>query len=196
LETASDITATPGITLDATQMAPTNNWAQFYWPTFDNGGYEEAVGFGFLWQNASAQHVVVNVTGFPILIGDLQAIAYGYYNPFELSFCNMRVDVRLNIQELWNQPPTSPPLQPGQEWGVVTNRASAGFFDDPEIVDKRVERGLVLGYDQLVVPPQGTVRIEVSCVMDTAHRNGEARFIFTNFDRQVQAYAVVINVLP
>ena len=48
---------------------------------------------------------------------------------------------------------------------------------------------------QLVVPPDGAVRIEVSCTLTCLHSDGQARFIFNN-DGQVLAYGVLIGVLP
>jgi hypothetical protein len=113
LDTASDVTATPGLTLDSTVIAPTNNSAKFFLLSTPPGT-DEAVSFGFTWENTSDRSAVVNVDGYLVLDGSCQAIAFGGVTEgFRL--CHLFVDAHLNIQELWNQPPTTPIRQAGQD---------------------------------------------------------------------------------
>jgi hypothetical protein len=197
LETAADISATPGLTLDATQVAPLNNTANLFLFS-ENEARVEAVSFGFIWQNASDKYAVVNVDGYLVLNGNFQAIAYGgAHLPLDFRNSRVMVDASLNIQELWNQPPTSPVRQASQDWRVLSIEADAsGWFDDTHIVTQSLYRGVVLQYTQLVLPPQGTARIEVSCVLTSISREGQGRFIFRDFGRQVLGYGVLIGVLP
>jgi len=196
LETAADISATPGLTLDATQIAPLNNSANLFLFS-ENEGRAEAVSFGFLWQNASDRYAVVHVDGYLVLDGTFQAIAYGgLHLPLDYRHCTVVVDASLNIQELWNQPPTSPVRQANQDWRMLTLEADAsGWFDDTEMVTQDLYRGVTLQYTQLVLPPQGTARIEVSCVLTSTSREGQGRFIFRDFGRQVLGNGVLIGVL-
>lgn len=195
LDTASDVTATPGLSLDSTQIAPTNNSAKFFLLSSTDPGTTQTVSFGFTWENASDRSAVVNVDGYLVLDGRCQAVAFGgSFGGYRL--CHMFVDASLNIQELWNRPPTSPIRQGGQDARALAITANAaGFFDDTEIVTRYLFRGFDLQYQQLVVPPHGTIRIDVSCTLICFHSDGEARFIFHN-DGQVLVYGVLIGVLP
>jgi hypothetical protein len=194
LDTASDVTATPGLSLDSTQIAPTNNSAKFFLLSSTDPGTTQAVSFGFTWENASDRSAVVNVDGYLVLDGRCQAVAFGgSFGGYRL--CHMFVDASLNIQELWNRPPTSPIRQGGQDARALAITANAaGFFDDTEIVTRHLFRGFDLQYQQLVVPPHGTIRIDVSCTLICFHSDGEARFIFHNHG-QVLVYGVLIGVL-
>ena len=195
LDTASDITATSGLTVDSKQIAPTNNAAKFFFRT--NGpGTTETLSFAFLWQNPSDRPAVVNVDGYLVLDGRCRATAFG--NTFGgFNVCHMFVDARLDIHELWNQPPTSPIRQSGQDARALQVSANASdFFNDGEVVTRFLFRGFDLQYGQFVVPPHGTARIEVSCVVHCFVSNGQARFIFNNDDGRVLAPGVLIGVLP
>jgi hypothetical protein len=196
LDTASDITATPGLSLDSTQIAPGNNSAKFFLRSVEEAR-EEAVSFGFTWQNTSDRSVVVNVDGYLVIDGRCQAIAYGGGIPlFDLRTVLMTVDARLSLQELWNQPPTSPIFQSGQDAHALTVRAhSAGFFGPTDIVTRYLFRGFTLQYRPFLVPPHGTARFEVSCARGSVSWNGEARFIFRK-DERVMSPGVLIGVLP
>ncbi len=194
LDTAADVTATPGLSLDSTQIAPTNNSAKFFLLSSTDAGTTEAVSFGFAWQNASDRPAVVNVDGYLVLDGTCQAAAFGgSFGGYRL--CHMLVDASLNIREMWNQPPTSPIRQGGQDARALPSRLTlADFLDDTEIVTRYLFRGFDLQHAQLMVPPDGTVRIEVSCTLTCFHSDGEARFIF-NKDGHVLVYGVLIGVL-
>jgi hypothetical protein len=194
LDTASDVTATPGLTLDSTVIAPTNNSAKFFLLSTPPGT-DEAVSFGFTWENTSDRPAVVNVDGYLVLDGSCQAIAFGGVTEgFRL--CHLFVDARLNIQELWNQPPTSPIRQAGQDaLALQASAIASGWFDPTKIVTRYLFRGFDLQYRQLVVPPHGTARIEVSCNPHAFCSEGEARFNFHK-DGRVLAPGVLIGVLP
>jgi hypothetical protein len=204
LETASDIAVTPGIQLADMQLAPQNNWAKFNWSCERNDFLrrEESVGFGFLWQNASDRTVVVNVTSVLGLDGICQAFADGgFFDVLDLRFCNAFVTASLNIQELWNQPPTAPPSQPWQEQRALSLHAeSTGPFGDPDTKREHIERGLFPAYDQLVIPPRGTARFEVACQMSAYLRKGYASFGFDYHndapDGKMLAVILALNVLP
>ena len=194
LDTATDVSATPGLTLEATQIAPTKNSAKFLLRVTDPGT-TQAVTFGFVWQNTSDRTVVVNVDGYLVLDGRCQAFARGG-TLLGFRLCHVLVDVSLNIQEVWNQPPTSPIRQGSQDAHALAITANAGgVFDDDESVVRFLFRGFNLQYRQLVVPPQGHVRIEVACTLICFTSDGVGRFIFNN-DGQVLAYGVLIGVLP
>jgi hypothetical protein len=194
LDTALDVTTTPGttpgLTVDSTQMAPGNNSAKF---SLRSRGPDstETVSFGFIWQNPSDKSAVVNVDGYFVFDGVCEAFSGG--GIFNFSRTAMFVKARLNLQELWNQPPTSPIRQDADVLFVFAN--PSGLFEESDSVIRYLFRGFDLQYRQLVVPPQGHVRIEVSFVFDFNVSNGRVRFIF-NEDGQVLTPGVLIGVLP
>ena len=126
--------------------------------------------------------------------GKCQAVAFGDLVP-GFRVCHVYMEGSLEIQELWNQPPTSPIRQGGQDAVALDILANAGgIFEDTEIVTRYIFRGFDLQHRQLVVPPQGTARIEVTSDLDCFVRDGVGQFIFHN-DGQVLVPGVLIGVL-
>jgi hypothetical protein len=199
LDTAFDVTTTPGttpgLTVDSTQRAPGNNSAKF--SLRNNGpGATETVSFGFIWQNTSNRPAVVNVDGYFVFDGKCQALAFGG-GIFSFSRTDLFVKARLKLQELWNQPPSSPMGQGGQDADVLFVHADPGtvIFENTVSVIRYLFRGFDLQYRQLRVPPQGQLRIEVSFVFDFSATDGQVVFTF-NKDGQVLTPGVLIGVLP
>jgi hypothetical protein len=197
LETASAIWATPGITLNATQLAPTNNWARFHWYSTANFVGTHKVRFEFLWQNTSDHSVAIRATGYLILHGNCRAQANGGPWPPDDRWCNMYVGGRLDINEHWGQPSS----QPGQVTDALwLETFSRGVFGGTDVKHEFLNnRGLIVEYDQYVLPPQGSARIYVSCQLYANIRDGSANFKFRHTADpawQVLAYAVVLNVQP
>jgi hypothetical protein len=116
LNTASDVSATSGIPISSSSLAPGNNWVQFLFVTFQEtpefNSSNEEVSFSFFWQNPSNVTATIDVDAYLILTRLLQLVATGGY--VEGGFCYIAVRAELHIHELWNQPPTSPVFQSGQ----------------------------------------------------------------------------------
>jgi hypothetical protein len=131
--------------LDSRQIAPADNSAKFQLRVTEPGT-TQSVSFGYIWQNASDRSAVVNVDGYLVLDGRCQAIAFdGFFQGFRL--CHLFVNASLDIQELWNQPPTSPIRQGGQDARALRITAiDDGFFEDGESVIRYLFRGFDLQY--------------------------------------------------
>jgi hypothetical protein len=193
LTTASEILATPGITLASTHIEPQNNWAQFHLETTDDAIDE--VTCRFVWQNPSDKYAVVNVNGYLVLNGIVEAIAHGgFWSDARTSYA--RLDAVLRISELWNRPPTSPLLQAGQDQKVLELSANAsGFWDLGEIAYEEVSKGFLLQYSQFVLPPHGTAAFDLGCWLQYGSTDGEANYVFLERGHEVLAVGVLIDVL-
>ena len=155
------------------QIEPGNNIAKFTgeWDTSTEptpGGFDE-VSFVFEWTNPSAEYPVVNVestllfNGFgeahaspPIFIGDEDA--------------GLSVDALLQIDEWWNNPPTSPPYQAAQGQEVAFFSAAAiDFTQGGQTTDAWITGNYDLRYQQFMVPPKGAAVFEV--LINIYHRH-------------------------
>lgn len=202
LDTATEISATPGISLDATHLgaAPETNWARFFYDVSrgDEGWFfvgGDSVSFGFVWQNPRDEFAVVNVTGFLVFNGSCTVLSDGGFIVIK-NFSRLSVDAELAIHELWNDPPTSPVAQPAQSWGLLRLFCDSSGLAAPGNIDgENVNRGLSVGFDQLVVPPRGSVRLEVACNLFWNIHSGETQSDFSFGDRRLSCPGVLIGML-
>jgi hypothetical protein len=199
LDTATEISATSGIILDSTHIgpAPESNWAKFFYNT--SGGGElivggEEVSFGFLWQNPSDRYAAVNVNGYIVLNGSFAVWSDG--GVFAASYSRLAVDVHLYLHELWNDPPTSPVFQPTQEETALALFCKTfGFFQIGDNDSQNLNRGFLLQYSQFVLPPKGTVMLEVACSLLWDADDGQTYSDFSFRDRRLLCPGVFIGVL-
>ena len=182
LDTASDITATSGLTVDSKRIAPTNHAAKFFFVRIGSGT-TETLSFAFLWQNPSDRPAVVNVDGYLVLNGRCRATAFG--NTFggcqclpHVRRCQARYPRAVESAADFSNKAE----RPGCPCAASVTANASDFFNDGEVVTRFLFRGFDLQYGQFVVPPHGTARIEVSCVVHCFVSNGQARFIFNNDD--------------
>jgi hypothetical protein len=202
LDTATEISASSGISLDATHMgpAPETNWARFTYDVSqgDEGWFfvgGDSVSFGFVWQNPRDELAVVNVTAFLVFNGSCTVSSDGGFIVIE-NFSRLWVDAELGIHELWNDPPTSPVAQPGQSWGVLSLFCDSSGIAAPGNIDGQdVNRGLSVGFDQLVVPPKGTVMLEVTCNLSWNIHSGQTQSNFSFRDSRLSCPGVLIGIL-
>jgi hypothetical protein len=198
LDTASDISVAPGITLHTTRRAPRDNSARFAWHSHTGGS--EHVRFSFLWQNTSDRSVVLErAIGYLLSYGTCVAIADGGFilDPGDDRWSLVYVYGRIDI----NVVPTLP-RQPDQVLGALLLHAQV---DTPHIghadTDRQdLDRALIVRYDQYVLPPQGTARIYLTFGLSASVRKGHAIFNFSPTvprpHHEVVAYAVMLIVQP
>jgi hypothetical protein len=203
LDTATEISASPEITLDATHIGPVpeNNWARFFYDadyhggaSFGSGG-DPSVSFGFLWQNPSDISTVINVHGYILLNGSCAIFSDG--GVFADSASNLSVNANLIISELWNEPPTSPVAQLSQSQNVLElDCLNFGLFQ-PGCTQGQdgLFKSFDLEYSQLVLPPKGAAMIEVSCELRWNANDGEIQVDFSSGGRQLLCPGVLIAVL-
>jgi len=192
LDTASNILTTTGLRLHATQRAPLDNWAKFYWYTGDNTSiyWRHEVRFDFRWQNTSDRPVVINTLGSLSFHGTCEAVAN---RPalFDERWSDMHIYGRLDINELWG----GPIRQASQSARVMYLSAYIAPVDDTDVQRERVDTGVSVWYDGYQVPPQGIAWILLSCRMLANTRKGSARFDFRDtYDPAHKVQAPVVGI--
>jgi hypothetical protein len=109
----------------------------------------------------------------------------------------LTVDASLDIEELWNEPFTSPIRQPAQSQTALNLEVSDSGIVSPGRFDgQNLYRGFDLQYSQFVMPPKGLAMFFVSCGIATQISNGEAHAYFDSPSQQVLSPGVLITVLP
>jgi hypothetical protein len=124
------IWAEPAHILMDSHIESENNWAKVL-SKYGTGGYWnfDQVFFYFLWENGTGADAVVNVTSFMLLNGTCSAWANADWLPNVFGLgpdTQLIVSAGLTLFEWWNQPPTQPLRQPGQEQNVVTLSVDGG----------------------------------------------------------------------
>ena len=192
LTTAVDVSATPGITLAGTNIAPTNNWAEFQLETSDSSNQE--VSFAFSWQNATDKYVVINVDGYFVLNGVCEAISRGGTLPGDRSSdVELFAELHLNTNE---SPGTrTPSFTATSELALSLKADSGGWFSDGEILYQQLFRGFDLQYQLLLVPPGQVVTIEVAGRLNYTNSDGTANYVFVTMGRQMLCPAVLVTVV-
>jgi hypothetical protein len=194
LDTASQISSTSGVNLTATNIAPTNNWAEFQLFTSDSGTQD--VTFTFSWQNATEKYVVINVDGYLVLNGVVQAGADpGIAAFFPGGSSQVGVTPVLYVSGLPWEPPNTPPQLVATGSPALSLSASAGWDDPGEILSQPLFRGYDIQYQTQVLPPGGTVTVGVACHLSYIISDGSANFIFATMGRQVLCPGVLITVV-
>ena len=190
LTTAADISATPGITLAGTNIAPTNNWAEFQLETSDSSNRE--VSFAFSWQNTTDKYVVINVDVYFVLSGVCEAISRGGTLPGDRSSdVELFAELHLNT----NESPGTPSFTAASEQVLSLKADSGGWFSDGEILYQQLFRGFDLQYQLLLVPPGQVVTIEVAGRLNYTNSDGTANYVFVTMGRQVLCPAVLVTVV-
>ena len=192
LDTATEIFASSGITLDSSHIGPTpeSNFAKFLWKaSAGDAGFStpfgETVSFGFLWQNPSDSQAVVSADGYIVLNGFCSVFSDGDF--FGTGVSRLSVDVGLQISELWNDPPTQNALSLYCD--------SFGFLAAGNADGQSLFRGFDLLSSQFVVPPKGTVGFSVFCNFFAEMFNGQTENDFSFGGRQLLCPGVLLNVL-
>jgi hypothetical protein len=191
LTTATDVFATSGISLAATNIAATNNWAEFQLETSDSSTQE--VSFAFSWQNASDKFAVIQVDGYIVFNGVCEAISQGGFFPGDRhSDVALFAELYLNLS---SETPGTAPFTAASEVALDLQADSGGWFSDGEILYQQLFRGFDLQYQYLLMPPGSTVTIEVAGRMTYSDSEGTANYVFVTMGRQVLCPAVLVTVV-
>jgi hypothetical protein len=194
LDTASQISSTPGVNLTATNIAPTNNWAEFQLFTSDTAIQD--VTFTFSWQNTSQKYAVINVDGYLVLNGVVEAIANpGFAALFPGGTSRVGVLPVLFVSGLPWEPPNWPPPIVATGSPSLSLSAQAGWDDPGEILFQPLVRGYDIQYQTQLVPPGTAVTVGVACQLYYNNDNGAANFVFATMGRQVLCPGVLITVV-
>ena len=116
---------TTDVFFDDYHIEPWNSWAKFKFNSQGGLGLQEII-FYFLWENSTDKDVVINVDSWLMLNGYGQVNIPG--NWFDDELASMSISGSLGLLEWWNQPPTSPPMQPDQFQTTVNLTLQKGFL--------------------------------------------------------------------
>ena len=196
LDSPYQIWATQGLAMPASTIVPWNSFAKVSLNSSRTSGYEE-VGFDFAWENPSDRYAVINVDGYLVFSGVIEATQPGGFWPGD-RFARLWVKSTMRTYEWWNDPPTQPLAQSDQSLDVDTVAASDGGFGDVgAIVTRNVFRGVDLRRTLFVLPPHGLTVIEVIAVLQyqTGSDGGRVKADFNSGDLRIMSPFVLIGVL-
>jgi hypothetical protein len=197
LNTPFLIWPTNSVDLEASEIVPANSWAKFRARIGTNRSFFGDVKFYYLWDNPNDKFAVINADGYSIFHGTAFVGVGGGNFPANRS-ASVRLTATLQIFEWWNQPPTSPFVQPDQSAEILNLRVSAGGFFEVGAIDLRnVFRGSDLRHTLMLVPPRGVVVFAVTTAasMGTGQDNGLAEIDFASGEFMVGSPAVLVTVL-
>jgi hypothetical protein len=138
--------------------------------------------------------MINSVDGYLALHGDCIVRSDGGFLPGD-RFSNAQINARLFIEELWNDPPTSPPEEADQTVLALTIGCSSRGFVDPGAIDAlSLSKTLIVSFSGTPVPPKATIRFSVACECDFQFEEGGVQFLFRGSGRQVMCPAVRISV--
>jgi hypothetical protein len=186
LDTASDISPTPKLALTSANIGPTNNWAEFELQATDSSA--QWVTFTFEWQNASDVFALINIHGYLVLNGEIEALAGGSFFGGDTSEAQAYVELRASVAgapELTLVSETLPPV----------TSVGQGFWEGGQITDQPVFRGFDLEADLQIVPPGGVVTVQILFDMVYTNDDGQVDYVFTGLDRKVLSPGVLIVVV-
>jgi hypothetical protein len=154
--------------------------------------------FRFLWKNQTDAPALINVDGYLTLDGVCSAITKGGW--FVFGNTQLSVFGSLQIQELWNNPPTWPIEQPSQTQYALDLRCDTfGIAEPANVVGGPLFRSFDLQYSNFAMPPGGTAMFEVACVFNwsfSGNIEGEIQAVFQEPHHQVMCPGVLLTILP
>src|SRR5262249_50145610 len=151
--------------------------------------------FSFVWQNPSDRFALANVDGYLILSGFCQAGSDGGFFPGDRQ-SSLTIDVRLDILETWNQPPTSPLPQFGQSQNAITLKTDTGGFGDPGAIEfTNLFRGYDLRYELFIVEPNGIAVFNTTVAVSFGNSDGTIIADFSNGELHVMSPFVLVAVV-
>ena len=195
LDTATQISATSGISLAAQNIAPTQNWAEFQFQTGSSATQE--VDFEYSWQNSTANYQVVNIDGYLVLNGECEALAdSGFAGIVPGGSSDVYVYANLNLFETWQPNGATTPIRVDTEQAFYLHADGGGWFGAVgAILDQKLFRGFDLQYQTLVIPPGGVLNIQIACELQCTIDGGSANYIFNTMGRQVLSPAALVTVV-
>jgi hypothetical protein len=184
-----------GIDFPEVHYEEVNSWAKFSIHSEDSLNINENMTFYFLWNNPSDAFAVVNVDGYLVVDGFCVGKSEGGFLPgFRYSLIDMNAE--LHLLEWWNQPPTEPLSQFGQNQNVVNlSTNTGGFMDSDAVAFQHVFRGYDLRHELFVIPPRETVVIEVALMLTYGSNHGSVDIDLSSGNFQVMCPAVLIAVV-
>ena len=192
-----DISPGGGAELEEFQIIENKSFAKFRTRVNDGGRFTGEARFSFLWTNPKNAFEVINVAAFVIFNGHcFIGVDSGLFPGARDA--SLTVTGRLDILEMFNDPPTSPPVQADQKVTVLHMEEDSGGFSEVGAIDARdIFRGLGLSHLNMIVPPLATIVFVVAAAVSTAtgEDGATAEADFASGAFQVGSPAVLLATL-
>ena len=190
VDTASQISSSPGLALASTNIAPYNNWAEFKLEATDSSGGEQVI-FTFEWQNASDVYALINIHAYLVLNGEIEAISGGGF------FSGNTSEADTTYAELSMSVSDAPQVTLVSEQAVPPVTAVYdGYYSGGKIADPGpVFRGFDLQSELQIVPPGATVTLQIMVALSYTNDDGQVDYVFMGLDRKVLSPGVLIVVV-
>lgn len=184
-----------GIDFPEVHYEAVNSWAKFSIHSESSLNVDENLTFYYLWTNPSDRFSVINVDGYLAVDGFCAARSEGGFWPgFRYSLIEMNAE--LHPLEWWNQPPTEPLAQFGQNQNVVNlSTNTSGFMDSDAVAFQHVFRGFDLRHELFLVPPGETAVIEVALSMTYGSSEGAVDIDLSSGEFRVLCPAVLVGIV-
>ncbi|HXE11653.1 MAG TPA: hypothetical protein VN633_06015 [Bryobacteraceae bacterium] len=191
LDVATSITS-DNLTLSATNMAHTNNQAEFDFNTDSTGSAD--VKFSYQWTNNSDLFAVINLLGFISFNGILTAGTDGSFWPIDTQHSHASLTAFLRVTNLQSGAVVA---QGSSLFGPTLNvDTGGGWFGNPGAIDtEAVFRGLPPDLGILTVAPQTGLQIDVVGQFSADIDSGSADFNFQGDGRQVTSAGVIVSIV-
>jgi hypothetical protein len=164
-----------------------------------SGAYLDAhVTFSFSWENPTGQTNMFDVTALLGVTANCIVTADGYWWPLNPTppASWLFADAQLRITVVENGQVFEPPYQADQTQEILHNLHVSGSWTVGTIAGQDVFRTYVLQYLGLLVPANGRVEFDLSCLVTWYAYDGGGQFIAAGGGRQVTGWGVIIKTAP
>ena len=179
------------------KITPNNSSAKFRGRSEDDDDFTGGVAFSFAWTNPKPTTEVINISAFIIFNGHCSLGTGGGIFPADRE-ATVNVDGFLEILQMNNNPPTSPPGQPDQFVRALSMHENTDGWGEVGAVDARdIFRGFALNHNNLIVPAGATLVFNVvaSVTLDTGEDDSIAEADFRSGGFFVGSPAVLLATL-
>lgn len=183
--------------IEQAKIIPNNSFARFKGHSEDDDDFNGGVAFSFAWTNPKPTTEVINISAFIIFNGHCSLGSGGGIFPAD-RHADVTVDGFLEILQVNNNPPTSPPGQSDQFVRALTMHENTDGWGEVGAVDARdLFRGFALNHNGLIVPPGNTLVFNVvaQVKLDTGEDDSIADADFTSGEFFVGSPAVLLATL-
>lgn len=180
--------------IEQSQIVANNSFAKFRGRAEDNDDFVGDVVFSYVWTNPKTTFEVISISGFISFNGHCSLGTGGGIFPGDRK-ASVTVQGRLEILEVFNDPPTVPLPQPDQFVTALSMNENTGGWAEVGAVDaKDLSRGFALNHNQLIVPPSATLVFNVvaTITLDTGSSSSNAAADFASGAFQVGSPAVLL----
>jgi hypothetical protein len=200
LDTADRIDVTPGFQFLSQNRGPWANSAEVILDkrTSDVAAFDGEVTFTFSWQNPTGAANMFDVTGLLGITAICIVTADGYWFSWTPPFSRFNAWAYLQITVVEdNGNVFEPPYQPIQtQWAVRNLVVHGGWGGVGTIASEDVFRTYVLQHLGLLVPANGRVEFDLTCVVDWLAVEGGVDFVAAGNGRQLNGWGIIIKQAP